>query len=72
MSESARPSEGVGGSPFKKLGEREGYYVHWHWYIDRLADVAVAHMRGAITDDEAAAAKRHYEWLWLRAPDGFV
>lgn len=40
-------------------------FIHWDWYIGRLADIAVAHITGSITDEEYAESRRLYEWLWL-------
>jgi hypothetical protein len=52
----------------KKLGEREGYYVHWHWYIDRLCDISIAVAHGDITQAEFDSLRPYYEWLWMNCP----
>lgn len=51
-------------SPFAKLGERQGYFARWSWYIDRLADIAVAGMNGDITDTEYIGLRTYYHALW--------
>jgi hypothetical protein len=55
---------------FKKLGEAQGYYKHWHWYIDRLADAAIAHDSGLITEYERQEIYTHYEYLWANLIGG--
>lgn len=52
-------------NPFAKLGERQGYFVHWHWYIDRIADLTIAQGRGHITVSELDRLRLYYEALWI-------
>lgn len=38
----------------------------WGWYVDRLCDLALAFVRGAITEQEKEDLRTYYLELWKR------